>query len=209
MSTGPRNQVIFDRNKILKERIFDLENAYTSLVDSVSNERKQEQEQKTQIVLAVDEALKRLSMADGRISEVIEAVIRSLGSDFKAKVDQSIQDIKKENQTKFVEDQEKELKQLIADKKVEEKDKVTDKSLLVLREYNQDGTVKHPGRFQVTVENIAKELRANFLDKAIGDVIETKANTKLEILGIYEETVPVAPESDENKGNVDGSSQTS
>ena len=137
----------------------------------------------TNIVSAVNNSLGQVSGQLGGITEVLDAVVQTLGAD-------TIQKVMTENRTAKAEAQsqaeESALKELLAKGDIAVAAKVSDKSIVVGRETNKDGSVRIPGRAQVAFARIDPNFQAAFLGQEVGFNLELPNGGKFEVLEIYE-----------------------
>ena len=144
------------------------------------------------IVGAVNNSLGQVSQQLGGITEVLDAVVQTLGAE-------TIQKIMTENRQAKAEAaaqaEEAALKELLSKGDIKVAEAISEKSIVVGRETNPDGTVRAPGRAQVAFARIDPNFQGPFLGKAVGFVLDLPNGGKFEVLEIYEvvekpETVP-------------------
>lgn len=64
-------------------------------------------------------------------------------------------------------------------------EKVEEASFIVGREFDKEGSVKHPGRVQVTFKDLKPEFQPKLLGQSVGFLVETEEGGKFEIQEIY------------------------
>jgi len=145
------------------------------------------------IVSAVNNSLSQVSQQLAGITEVLDAVVQTLGQE-------TIQKVMTENRTAKAEAQaeaEKEaLQELVAKGDIKAVEKVTEKCIVVGRETDKDGAVRVPGRAQVAFARIDPNFQPALLGQAPGFSLELPTGGKFEVLEVYEvveksETPPV------------------
>lgn len=135
------------------------------------------------IVGAVNNSLGQVSQQLSGITEVLDAVVQTLGADTIQKLMAESRAAKAEEQAR---EEEAALKALVERGDVQAVEKVTEKSVVVGRETNADGTVRTPGRAQVAFARIDPAFQASFLGQSVGFTLDLPNGGKFEVLGVYE-----------------------
>lgn len=119
----------------------------------------------------------------GGITEVLDAVVQTLGAE-------TIQKIMTDNRTAKAEAQSAQekaaLDELVKNGDVKATEKVSERSIVVGREINPDGTVRVPGRAQVAFARIDPAFQKAFLDQAAGFSLDLPNGGKFEVQEVYE-----------------------
>jgi len=119
----------------------------------------------------------------GGMTEVLDAVVQILGVE-------AIQKVLSENRVAMAEAQskaeEEALKELLSKGDIAESEKISDKSIVVGKETNPDGTVRPPGRAQVAFARIDPTFQEQFLGKSAGFVLDLPTGGKFEVLSVYD-----------------------
>lgn len=147
------------------------------------------------LISAINNSLGQMNGQLNSQGEVLEAVVELLGQDT---VSGKIKENRERRATETMEAEKKALEELKSRGDLVAVEKVTEKGLIVGREYNPDGTVRHPGRAQVAFQRVDDQFKAGLKDQAVGFVLSLPNGGKFEIVEIYEvvekkEEAPPAP----------------
>lgn len=127
-------------------------------------------------------------------AEFVEAVVEMLG---RVAIEAAIKDNRERKAVELMESEKKGLEELKAAGAIAVVEKVTEKSIIVGREYNADGSVRHPGRAQVPYARVDANFKEKLLGQSVGFVMELPNTGKFEIVEICEVVqkpdAPVAP----------------
>lgn len=140
----------------------------------------------TQLPLAMNQALNRISQQVSQIAEQLNAVVGILGVDAVAKA------IQEERNAKDIADAERtkaEIEKGLAEGKLLLQDVVTEESIVTGVEYDKDGGVIVPGFIAAKFTDIEEEYKANLLGKGAGFEFATKTGGKF----IVERAFVIAP----------------
>ena len=149
------------------------------------------------LISAINNSLGGLNNQLNSQGEVLEAVVELLGVET---VQSTIKASRERKATEAMEAEKKALEELKSRGDVAPAEKISEKALIVGREYNKDGTVRHPGRAQVAFQRVDDQFRQGLLGQAAGFVLELPNGGKFEVLEIYEvvekkeEPAPPPPE---------------
>jgi hypothetical protein len=135
------------------------------------------------IVGAVNNSLGQVSQQLSGITEVLDAVVQTLGAETIQKVMTESRQAKAEAQAQA---EEAALKELLSKGDIAVAEKISEKSIVVGRETNPDGTVRVPGRAQVAFARIDPNFQAAFLGQAAGFSLDLPTGGKFEVLEVYE-----------------------
>lgn len=136
-----------------------------------------------QLISAINNSLGGLNQTVNAQGEVLEAVVSLLGKDV---IEANIADRRLVRATEAMESEKAALEQLKEKGDLAVTEKVTEKSIIVGREFLADGTLRHPGRAQVAYMRVDPEFQGKLLDQAVGYVIELPKGGKFEIVELYE-----------------------
>lgn len=139
---------------------------------------------------AINNSLMTLNNQTNAQGEVLEAVVAVLGNE---SIDEKIKELRVQKATEAMEAEKSALEALKASGEIVATQKVTDKSVIVGKEFNQDGSVRVPGRVQVAFQRIDAKFQPDLLGKEVGNTIDLPEGRKFEIVEIYE----VAPKKEE------------
>jgi len=135
------------------------------------------------IVSAVNNSISQLGNQIGGVTEVLDAVVQTLGVE-------TIQKIMSENRVAKAEAQAESekaaLAELLAKGDIKAVDKVSEKSIVVGRETDKDGTVRLPGRAQVAFARIDPNFQPQLLGQGPGFSLDLPNGGKFEVLEAYE-----------------------
>jgi flagellar hook-associated protein FlgK len=93
---------------------------------------------------------------------------------------------KRLSQLRQIAEQEKaSLDQAISDGYVTKVDVIAEKSLIVGRYINKDGSIQEPGRTQLVVPGIHQKYHSQLLGKGVGTVLSIDDGAKFEVLEVY------------------------
>lgn len=158
-------------HKTIVERVADVESAFPRLVEAINDNI----DRKLQPVIPLLNALTDLV---GR-----EAVASKMKEQREAQATQDMEMRKAQ------------LEVLVKEGRLVKSDTVSDKSVIVARETGADGTVVHPGRFQMMFSEIAPQFQEKLLGKAVAglklDLPENQGT--FEVLESYEFVPEPAP----------------
>jgi len=151
---------------------------------SVISERLDQLEQMLQsIVSSVNNGINQLGNQVGGVTEVLDAVVQTLGVE-------TIQKIMGENRVAKAEAQsaaeKAALNELLTKGDVKAVEKITEKSVVVGRETDKDGAVRMPGRAQVAFQRIDPNFQASFLGQGPGFLLDLPNGGKFEVQEVYE-----------------------
>lgn len=135
------------------------------------------------IVGAVNNSFTQISRQLSGITEVLDAVVQTLGAENIQKVMEESRRTKAEEAAKA---QETALKALLDKGEVKAVEKVSEKSIIVGRDHLADGTLRHPGRVQLMFSEIEPPFRPSFLGQSIGFVLDLPTGGKFEVMELYE-----------------------
>jgi hypothetical protein len=143
-----------------------------------------------QLVSAINNSLGGLHQQVNSQGEVVEALVQLLG---KETVESTIRDTRERRATEAMEAEKKALEELKGRGDLAAVEKVTEKSVIVGREYNPDGTVRHPGRAQVAFQRVDESFKTGLLNQPVGFILELPNKGKFEVVEIYEVVEKPAP----------------
>jgi hypothetical protein len=151
------------------------------------------------IVMGVNEAVMGQRRGLGELASVVEALTEILGA---GTVDAKIKEINERKVQAQLDKAKAALDEGLAKGDLVKADAVSDKSLIVGREYDKDGNVLPPGRAQITFDGIMPEFQDKLLGQGPGFTVETKNGGKFEVVEVYDVlATPVTAESAD--GNVE------
>jgi hypothetical protein len=136
-----------------------------------------------QIVMGVNQAIVSQRTGLGELAAVVEAVTEILGA---STVDAKIKEINERKVNAKLDAAKKALEEGLANGEIVKADAVSDKSLIVGKEYDKDGNVLAPGRAQITFDGIMPEFQDKLLGQGAGFQVETKNGGKFEVVEVYD-----------------------
>jgi hypothetical protein len=143
------------------------------------------------IIPAINKTFSNTNQQISEAVEVLDAVVKTLGP---ATIEVAMVEERKAKATQEMERQKNELSVALAEGSLVSVDKVTEKSLIVGKETNPDGNIRHPGRVQVVYSRVEADFQAKLLGQAVGYVLELPTGGKFEVVEVFEEvTKSVAP----------------
>lgn len=143
------------------------------------------------IVMAVNEALVGQNEKTGQLANIVEAVVELFGAET---VDAKIKEISDRKTMAKLEDAKVKLTEAIQKGEVVKADVITDKSLVVGREFDGEGNVVFPGRAQLQFAGIKPEFQEKLLGAGVGTTLETGEGRKFEVTEVYDVIVKAEPE---------------
>jgi hypothetical protein len=146
---------------------------------------RQDQTEKTlvQLIPAINNGFSQASQQIAAQGEVLEALIALAGKEAVEKVMRANRELRA---AENAETEKKALEELVARGEVVAVEKITDKSVIVGREFNPDGSVHHPGRFQLAYQKIDKQFQEQLLGQAAGFTITLPNGGKFEVQEVYQ-----------------------
>lgn len=147
----------------------------------------------TNVVSAVNGTVGNINQQLTSQGEVLQAVVTMLGRDA---VEKTIKDAREAAATASMEAEKRALEELRLRGDVVTMEFVTDKAIIVGREYMPDGTVRHPGRAQVAFQRVDPQFQPKLLGQVVGFLMELPNGGKFEIvevLQVVEKDEEVAP----------------
>lgn len=142
------------------------------------------------IVMAVNEALVGQNEKSGQLANIVEAVVELFGA---ATVDAKIKEISDRKTMANLEAAKAKLTEAIQKGDVVKADAISDKSLVVGKEYDKDGNVLFPGRAQLQFGAIKQEFQDKLLGNGVGFTLETGNGGKFEVTEVYDVVEKPAP----------------
>jgi hypothetical protein len=135
------------------------------------------------VVGAVNNSLGQVSNQLSQITEVLDAVVQTLGADTIQQLMIASRTAKAEAQSQA---EEAALKELVEKGDVAAAEKITDKSIVVGKEFDKEGTLRPPGRAQVAYSRIDPSFQESFLGQGAGFVLDLPTGGKFEVTGVFE-----------------------
>lgn len=154
------------QHKTVIERVAELEKAFPQLVEAINNQFNQ-----------------RL----GPVVQSINALIELLGRDT---VVAKMTELKEKQQTQEMEAKKAQLDALVAEGRLVKAEVIKEGSVVVGRELNAEGKAIHPGRFQMTFNEIAPQFQEKLLGKGSNEKLDIPNYGSFEVQEVYE-FVPV------------------
>lgn len=136
-----------------------------------------------ELISGINNSFGQLSQQINAQGELLEAIVGLLG---KETVESSLKENRERKATELMESEKKALEELKAAGAIAVVEKVTEKSIIVGREYNSDGSLRHPGRAQVAYARVDANFKDKLLGQAAGFVMELPNSGKFEILEVCE-----------------------
>lgn len=164
MSNNLNKESLRRQAKNAIKRIEDLEQQYLELAQAMQS--------------AVTGLQKRTSVTE----EIIDAVVEMFGVE---KVQEAIDQRRKERDDKAIADQKKDLEDGVEVGYLSKSDAVTATSLIVGKETDSQGNVMGLGFNTVLFEQIGATFQDQLLGKGVGTSIDTPVNGKFEVLEVY------------------------
>jgi hypothetical protein len=146
--------------------------------------------------MAVDQALQVNGRRLGELASVLEAVVELLGA---STVDAKIKEVADSKTMANMERAKQALEDALAKGELVKSETVTEKSLVVGREIDKNGSPIFPGRVQLTYGGIRPEFQEKLKGQAAGFSVETPRGNKFEVLEVYE-VVEKQPEQPASEG---------
>ena len=141
------------------------------------------------LISAINNSLGGLNQQLNAQGEVLEAVVSLLGQET---VQNTIKETRERKATELMEAEKKALEELKNAGTVVAVEKVTEKTVIVGREFTPDGSVRHPGRAQVPFSRVDQNFKEGLLGKGVGFVLDLPTGGKFEVVELYE-VVPQPP----------------
>lgn len=135
------------------------------------------------LISAINNSLGGMSQQLNSQGKVLEAVMQLLGRE---SVEGTMKEIEERRAVETMESEKKALEELLAAGNIAKVEKVTEKSIIVGREYQPDGTLRHPGRAQVAFPRVDAQFQPKLKDQAVGFVMELPNGGKFEVVEIFE-----------------------
>lgn len=135
------------------------------------------------LISAINNSLGGLSQQLNSQGKVLEAVMQLLGRET---VETTMKEIEDRRVTETMEAEKKALEELLAAGNLAKVEKVTEKSIIVGREYQPDGSLRHPGRAQVAFPRVDPQFQPKLKDQAAGFVMELPNGGKFEVVEVFE-----------------------
>lgn len=146
----------------------------------------------SRVLMAVNQVIANLNKDVGDVAEKLEAVVSILGPD---EVAQAVGELRAQALRDAAEKTKADIAKAVTEGKLLKAEAVTDeKSLIVGKEVQKDGTEVPPGYSAVRFLQLKPEYRTKLTGKKVGDVIETENGGNFTILELYEVVPPPAPE---------------
>ena len=136
-----------------------------------------------QLVSGINNALGDLNQRLVSQSEVLDALVEAIGKD---KVEELIKAGRVRRMHEVMESEKKALEDLRASGELVEVPLVTEKSVIVGREYEPDGQVRAPGRVQVAYARVDAQFQSSLINQPPGTSFVLPNGGKFEVLEIYE-----------------------
>lgn len=143
------------------------------------------------LISAINNSLGGLNQQLNAQGEVLEAVVSLLGQET---VQNTIKETRERKATELMEQEKKAMEELKASGAIAASETVTEKSIIVGREFNPDGSVRHPGRAQVPFARVDQNFKEALLGKSVGFVMDLPTGGKFEVVELYEVVPKPAPE---------------
>lgn len=137
----------------------------------------------TQLIPSINNALGSINQQLSAQAEVLEGVVESFGRD---KVEAAVKASRERRIQQTMESEKKALEDLRASGELVAVPLVTEKSVIVGREYDADGSVRVPGRVQVAYSRVDPQFQTKLLDQPPGTTFELPNGGKFEVLEVYE-----------------------
>jgi len=135
------------------------------------------------IIPQINNSFANMSRQQESQGEVLEAVVTILGQDT---ITATVKANRDARALATMEAEKKGLEELKANGTLAAVEVVSDKSLIVGREFNADGTIIHPGRVQVAYQRVDAQFQPQLLGKGVGITFDLPKGGKFEVLEIYE-----------------------
>lgn len=136
-----------------------------------------------ELISGINNSFGGISQQVNAQGEVLEAVVGLLG---KETIEAALKENRERKATEVMESEKKALEELKTAGAIAVTEKVTEKSIIVGREYNPDGTLRHPGRAQVPYSRVDANFKEKLLGQVAGFVLELPNKGKFEILEVCE-----------------------
>lgn len=146
------------------ERIEQLENDFPNLVE------------------AMNSVLNQMSAKTTAVEEILEAVVREIGSE---KIADLIVTIRKEKMAAEVAQAKAAIEKALAEGSIEPAEMVSERSLIVGKEVDKDGKQVGPEQVQLPYFQVKPEFQDKLLGQGVGYKMETSTGGTFEVLGIY------------------------
>lgn len=135
------------------------------------------------VVMAVNEALTAQSQRVGELASILEAVVELAGVQA---VDVKIKEIADRKVLANLEVAKSRLEQALTSGEVVSANVISERSLIVGREFDAQGEVLFPGRAQLQYAGVKPEFQAQLLGQGFGFTLETGDGGKFEVLEVYD-----------------------
>lgn len=135
------------------------------------------------LISAINNSLGGMSQQLNSQGKVLEAVMQLLGRE---SVESTMKEIEERRATETMEAEKKALEELTAAGNLVKVEKVSEKSIIVGREYQPDGSLRHPGRAQVAFPRVDPQFQPKLKDQGVGFVMDLPNGGKFEVAEIYE-----------------------
>lgn len=152
-----------------------------------------------QILGSLNQTLGQFSQQLNAQGEVVEALVQALGRET---VEGIIKDTRERKGQELMEQEKAALEELVSSGAVAKVDKVSEKTIIVGREINPDGTVRSPGRAQVPYARVTTELKEKFLGQTSPFAVDLPNGGKFEVQELFE--VVMKPEEPKTESKAAG-----
>lgn len=157
---------------LVVERVEFIEKSMTSLVDTLNKE------------------LMLLKQLQSATSEVLSAMVKVGGDEYKAKILETVEIEKKARKEESVKTRKAKIEEELANGRLVTSTIVDEGSLLVGREFNTDGSLLED-YVTVPISEVMLEIKDKLVGKTVGEVLELPNKMKFELLAIYNEVKQV------------------
>lgn len=147
-----------------------------------------------ELVTGINNSLGSMNQQLNAQGEVLDALVGLLGRDT---VETAIKTNRETKATEMMEAEKKAYEELKVAGALSVVEKVTEKSIVVGREYNPDGTVRHPGRAQVAFQRVDAAFKDALLGQPAGFILELPNGGKFEVVEVAEVVQPPDPQAPE------------
>ena len=182
--SGPKNKKVFDKNKLIAERLVNIEDFLTELHAG-----------HTRLVEGVQKGIDQLQFVNSKTAEVVEGIVTALGEDFKTKLNDAIKVNKAARDERVAAVQKQQVADAVKANKLKSVDTVSELCLIVGREIKDDKVVP-PGYIQEEWAKLDESLKPQLLGKTVGTIVTTLTGSAFEVTEVYEpvyEEVPATP----------------
>lgn len=135
------------------------------------------------IVAAVNEVLAGQNQRTAELAAILEAAVELLGAET---VDAKVKEISERKVTQDLEKAQAALVAGLADGQLVKAEVIGEQTLVVGREFKEDGELVFPGRIQLTFAGIRAEFQAKLKGQGVGFTVETVDGGWFEVLEVYD-----------------------